>query len=126
MNDLTAELHALAAELIAAGVPATVDPGQVLRLVTQAGVCAQIRPAQVQPGWGSGALDLTVPVRLLTSSPYDHQAVERVDEALLLALPVVQPREPADWGVFDADGAEFPGRELTAYRRIPFPSTVPT
>lgn len=124
MNDLTAELHALAAELIAAGVPATVDPGQVLRLVTQAGVCALIEPGDVQPGWGHGALDMTCPVRLLTYGPNDHNAIDRVDEALLLALPVVGPREPADWEPHDIESTTLPGRRLTAYRRIPYPTTT--
>ena len=124
MNDLTAELHALAGELIAAGVPATVDPGQVLRLVTQAGVCALVEPADVQPGWGQGALNLTCPVRILTYGPNDHNALARVDEALLLALPVVGPQEPATWEPHEIEDTGLPGRLLTAYRRIPYPIPV--
>ena len=124
MNELTAEWHALAAELSIAGVPATADPGQVLRLVTQAGVCALVEPADVQPGMGMSTLEMRVPVRLLTHGPYDQDAVERLDEALLLALPVLHPREPATWDTYDAADTPMPGRLVTTFRRIPYPLTV--
>ena len=124
MNELTLELHALASELQVAGVPATVDPGQVLLLVNQAGVCALIEPADITPGMGMATLELTVPVRLLTHGPYDHDAVERLDEALLLALPIVHPREPTTWDTYDAADTPMPGRLLTARRRIPYPPAV--
>lgn len=125
MNELTGELHTLAAELIAAGVPATADPGQVLRLINQgAGVCALVEPAEVKPGMGLASLDLTVPVRLLTHAPYDHNAVERLDGALLLALPVIQPRDPVVWDTYPTQDTPLPGRLLTAHRRIPYPLTV--
>ena len=126
MNDLTGELHALAAELIAAGVPATVDPGQVLRLINQgAGVCALIEPAEVMPGMGLATLELAVPVRLLTYAPYDHNAVERVDLAMLLALPILQPRQPVTWDEYEAaTDTKLPGRLTVTFRRIPYPLTV--
>jgi hypothetical protein len=124
MNGLTAELHVLATELITAGVPATVDPGEVLSLVTEAGVCALVEPAEVMPGMGNAALELAVPVRLLTAGPYDHHAVERLDEALLLALPIIRPREPVGWDTYDAADTQMPGRQMTTFRRIAYPMTI--
>jgi len=124
VNGLTAEWHALVAELVAAGVPSTSDPSRVLHLVTQAGVCALVEPAEVQPGMGLLTLDLTVPVRIVTSGPYDHYAVERVDEVLLLALPVLSPRDPVTWDTYDTGDTQLPGRLVTTYRRIPYPLTV--
>lgn len=124
MNGLTAERQAIAAELTAAGVPATVDPGQVLNLITQAQVCALVEPADVQTGMGLSTLELRVDVRILTYGPYDHAAVERVDEALLLALPVLRPRDPVVWAEFDAADTPLPGRVVVTHRRIPYPLTV--
>jgi hypothetical protein len=124
MNGLTQESHIFAGELVTAGVPTTTDPGQVLRIVTQAGVCALIEPAEVTPGMGLASLELTYLTRLLTSGPFDHHATERLDEALLLALPVVQPREPVGWDTHDIEDTTFPCRPMTHYRRISYPLTV--
>jgi hypothetical protein len=125
MNGLTQEWHDLAAALTAAGVFTTVDPGQVLTLVTRHGVCALLdRPAEQLGGMGMATIEFTIPVRLVTSGPDDADAVERLDEALLLALPVVQPLQPADWEPWDAADTPMPARTLTARRRIPYPLVV--
>jgi hypothetical protein len=125
MNGLTLELHQLVTELVAAGVPATVDPGEVLGMVTRGGVCALVEPHEdTHPGMGMATLEFNVPVRLVTAGPNDMNAVERLDEALLLAMPVAGPLEPATRGTWDAAGADLPSITLTARRRIPYPLVV--
>jgi len=126
MNDLTQELHQLAAELGSAGLTATVYPGEVLGMTTRYGGCALVGPWEtVQLGFGSATLELTVPVQLVTAGPYDADAVERLDAGLLLALPVLQPLEPVTRGTWDAADTDMPAVTVTTRRRIPYPTQTP-
>jgi hypothetical protein len=120
MNELTAELHALAAEISAVLLPATVDPGQVLRLVTQAGTCALVDPtSSYAPLTFGGDMYLTVPVWLITAGPYDAAAVERLDDALVLAWPVTRPMEPVTRGTWQSAGADLPALLIQTPRHVP-------
>lgn len=126
MNGLTAERHALAGELAAAGLPTTTVPGDVLTLLTRYPAVALVeRPGQEALGFGSATIDMEIVVWLLTAGPDDDAAAERLDEALLLALRVVAPLVPAQTQLWDAADTDMPGKRLTARRRIPYPTTTP-
>jgi len=100
-------------------VPATVDPGQVLALVTRSGVCALVAPtASYLPITYGLDFDMVVPVWLVTSEPYDQDAVERLDAALVAAWPVVRPTEPAVRDTWPADGTQMPALLIPTPRHV--------
>lgn len=103
MNPLTAVWLDLADRITAAGVPATVDPGQLLTTLTSSPAGVLLLPPDPE-GRGLATHQMTVPVVLATAGPYDHQAVERLHDALLVVLPVAPHfdgqivRDPFDTG----------------------------
>jgi hypothetical protein len=119
MNVLTADRAALVSELTATGVPATVDPGQVLGIITASGVCALVAPTVTyQPITYGLDFDMVVPVWLVTSEPYDSDAVERLDEALVAIWPVVHPSEPATRDTWTAADAQLPALLIPTPRHV--------
>ena len=103
MNVLTAEWLALANRITGAGVPATVDPGQLLAHLSASPAAVLLLPPDPE-GRGLSKHDLNVPVVLATAGPDDHQAVERLHDALLVVLQVAGHlsgqivRDPYDTG----------------------------
>lgn len=101
MNVLTAAWLGLAERVTAAGVPATVDPGRLLALLSAAPAAVLLLPPDPE-GRGLSTHQMTVPVVLATAGPDDHTAVERLHDALLLVLPAAPHlegqvvREPYD------------------------------
>lgn len=122
MNVLTADRAALAAELAAAGVPATVDPGQVAGIVTRSGVAALVAPTATYLPLTLGLdFDLVVPVWLITAEPYDQDAVERLDAALVAVWPVVRPTlntGPVTRDTWDAADSGMPALLIPTPRHV--------
>ena len=119
MNDLTQCRYDLAAELEAAGVPATVDPGAVLTLVTQYGVCALIqKPRSYTPLTYGLDFDLVVPVWLITAAPDDADALERLEDALVLAWPVTRPVEETNPTTYEGADQSMPALVIPTGRHV--------
>ena len=119
MNDLTQSRYDLAAELGSAGVMATVDPGAVLGLVTQHGVCALIqKPRSYAPLTYGLDFDMVIPVWLITSAPDDADALERLEDALVLVWPVTRPVEFTEHTLYEGADQTMPALVIPTGRHV--------
>ena len=96
-------------------------------LVTRHGVCALVNPPSQYLNTTHGLMvELTVPVRLITSGPHDMGAVERLNTALVAAWGVLRPIQPVTPEPWDAADNEMPTLLVPASREITCPMTAPT
>ena len=119
MNALTLELHTLAAEIQATGIPATADPSRVLSLLATSDVVAVVDPTTSYTPITFGLdFDLVVPVWLITAGPYDLAAVERLDGALMAVWLVARPTETATRATYEAADAAMPALLIPTRRHV--------
>ena len=125
MNELVAELEAVAVELLMAGVPATHDPAGILQLVAGRSAAALVaRPEEIRPGIGMAALDMDVPVWLLTAGPDDLHATDRLYTMGLLAWPVAMPVSYVTRDTYTVGETTLPALRWETARRIPYPNVM--
>lgn len=123
MNVLTAELADVAADLQAAGIPATIDPGMIRQLTAGQDAAALVAPPdEVRPGLGMAAVDIDVTIWLLTRGPDDLPALDRLFAAALPAMRAALPLEAAERDTYTTGGADLPALRWTTARRIPYPT----
>lgn len=118
MNPLTAAWMGLADAITAGGVPATVDPGRLLTLLAASPAVVLLLPPDPE-GRAMSTHHMTVPVVLATAGPNDHLAVERLHDALMVALKVAPAhsditRNPYDHG----DGTPLPAQRWNTPLRV--------
>lgn len=120
------ELAAVAAAITAAGVSATTSPGQLLALVaSDPGHTAALvsPPDELRFSLGLAAVDLDVTVTLVTSSPDDVAAFDRLTTALVAAAPAAMPLERVTRETQTVGEVDLPALRWTTARRITHPAT---
>lgn len=112
---ITAALEELAAELNAAGIPATTDPDLVLGMLADGMIAALVGPPTVERVGLGGRVDLDIPVHLACNPPGSLSDWAPVWEALPGALFVCQTREARPVGLSLAT-ATVPAYRLSVAR----------
>lgn len=124
MNPITQELADQVAELDAAGIPATRDPGDVVTMLATAPAVALVTYDEtVRLSVGAAGIQLDVGVWLVTAPPLDAAAVERLHDALIPAARAALPLEDITRDRFDIGDGELPAYRWTTGRSLPYPTS---
>jgi hypothetical protein len=117
MSDIGDALTAIAAQLTAAGIPTTVDPGIFPQLVAQNGAAALVEAPTPTGRLLPGRVDLSIPVWLCgaTNDLAGMEAVFAQVPTLIAALTPVGANPPGAWRSGDI---ALPGYEFTITRRL--------
>lgn len=117
MSDILDALTAVAATLVAAGVPATTDPAVFPQLVAQGGAAALIEAPTPTGRLLAGRIDLSIPVWLCGASN-TQTAMDAVWALLPTLIGVLAPQAanpPGEWRTGDI---ALPGYQFTIVRRL--------
>lgn len=118
MSAIGDEAQAIVDALVAAGVPATADPGLIVPLVTQEGSAALVGPPGVATVRLDGGMGLEFPIHLTGNAPGNLADFEALWSALELAMPALHQRGEVLTGTITIGDLVLPTYELTAHRRI--------
>lgn len=113
----------MVAELDAAGLPATRDPGDVVTMLAFAPAIGVITYDQeMRLSLGAVGIALDVDVWLVTAPPLDAAAVERLHDALIPAARTLLPLTTVTRDRFDTGDGELPAYRWLTSRSLPYPT----
>lgn len=119
MNPISVDLAAVAAAVTAAGVPATADPGRLLQLVASHPAAALVSPPdEVMFKLGMTTVDFDARIAIVTASPDDAAATDRLLTAALTAAPAAVPRGPMERDTQRVGEVDLPCYRWATARRV--------
>lgn len=123
MNPITQELLDIAAELTAAGVPASCDPASALSMLAAHPAAALITyDTDLRLTIGSAGIHLEVEVWLITAAPLDLAAVERLHDLLIPAAKVARPEGSVTRDRWESSEGRLPAYRWITLRALPYPT----